>query len=410
MADKRDYYEVLGVERTASDDDIKRAFKRLAIKYHPDRNKEADAGEKFREINEAYQVLSDPDKRQAYDAGGFDAVNNSYGGGGGPGFNPFGDGADFADIFETIFGGAGGGGRSRQRRKSGPVPQRGRDMRVVIDLTLEEAVKGITKDIKLNVLSECPECHGEGTKDPKSRKTCPHCHGSGVLVQSTGLFQVQRTCTYCNGEGTIISKPCKRCNGAGRIMQPKTVTIKIPGGLDTGQYVTLAGEGEAGLHGGGNGDLIAVVRIKEHKLFKRDGDNLYCEVPISFATAALGGKVTVPTLEGKLAVTIDPGTQTGTTYRLSNRGIQPPIPNRPKGHLFCTVVVETPVNLTDYQKDLLVKLEQSLDGDENSSSKGVNFAKNSDGKEKSGSHKPLVERFLDNASDFLKNLGIGDGK
>ena len=329
-------YEVLGVDRKASDDDIKRAFKRLAIKYHPDRNKDPDAGEKFQEINEAYQVLSDPAKRQAYDAGGFEAVDSSFGGGAGQGFDPFGGaGADFADIFDTIFGGA-AGGRSRQRRSSGPVPQRGRDMRVVIDLTLEEAVKGITKDIKLNVLSTCPECHGEGTKDPKSRKECPYCHGSGVLVQSNGIFRVQRTCSHCNGEGTVLTKPCKRCNGSGRVLQQRTVKINIPGGLDTGQYVTLAGEGESGIHGGPSGDLIAVVRIKEHKLFKRDGDNLYCEVPISFTTAALGGKVTVPTLDGKIALTIEPGTQTGTTFRLANKGIQPPIAGRRKGHLFCT--------------------------------------------------------------------------
>ena len=404
MATKRDYYEVLGLERTASDDDIKRAFKRLAIKYHPDRNKDPDAGEKFQEINEAYQVLSDPAKRQAYDAGGFEAVDGSFGGGAGQGFDPFGGagaGADFADIFDTIFGGA-AGGRSRQRRSSGPVPQRGRDMRVVIDLTLEEAVKGITKDIKLNVLSTCPECHGEGTNDPKSRKECPYCHGSGVLVQSNGIFRVQRTCSHCNGEGTVLTKPCKRCNGSGRVLQQRTVKINIPGGLDTGQYVTLAGEGESGIHGGPSGDLIAVVRIKEHKLFKRDGDNLYCEVPISFTTAALGGKVTVPTLDGKIALTIEPGTQTGTTFRLANKGIQPPIAGRRKGHLFCTVVVETPVNLTDYQKDLLKKLDESLSGEESSGDVKGNAAQS---KSKSSDSQPSIKKFIDNMAEFFKNSG-----
>lgn len=403
MATKRDYYEVLGVERTASDDEIKRAFKRLAIKYHPDRNKEADAGEKFREINEAYQVLSDPQKRQAYDAGGFEAVDGSFGGGGAGGFDPFGGGDDFSEIFETIFGGGARSNRSR-RRNSGPVPQRGRDMRVVIDLTLEEAVQGITKDIKLNVLSTCPDCKGEGTTDPKSRKECPQCHGSGVIVQSNGIFRVQRTCSHCNGEGYVLSKPCKRCNGAGRVLQQRTVKIHIPGGLDTGQYVTLAGAGESGLHGGPSGDLIAVVRIKEHKLFKRDGDNLYCEVPISFTTAALGGKVTVPTLDGKIALTIEPGTQTGTTYRLANKGIQPPISGRPKGHLYCTVVVETPVHLTDYQKDLLHKLEQSLNGDESTDASDAAAASH-DKKSDSGNSQPLGKRFLDNMSEFFKNLG-----
>ena len=401
MATKRDYYEVLGLERTASDDDIKRAFKRLAIKYHPDRNKDPDAGEKFQEINEAYQVLSDPEKRQAYDAGGFDAVDGSFGGG--QGFDPFGganfSGADIDDIIKTFFGE--GAGRSRQRRRSGPEPQRGRDMRVVIDLTLEEAVKGISKDIKLNVLSTCPDCHGEGTKDPKSRKECPHCHGSGVIVQSNGIFRVQRTCPNCNGEGTILTKPCKRCNGSGRVQQQRTVKINIPGGLDTGQYVTLAGEGESGVHGGSNGDLIAVIRIKEHKLFKRDGDNLYCEVPISFTTAALGGKVTVPTLDGKISLTIEPGTQTGTTYRLANKGIQPPIAGRRKGHLFCTVVVETPVNLTNYQKDLLHKLEQSLSGDESKDETKGDAAQD---KGKGSNSQPLGKSFLDNMTEFFKNL------
>ncbi len=404
MATKRDYYEVLGLKRDASDDDIKRAFKRLAIKYHPDRNKEADAGEKFREINEAYQVLSDPQKRAAYDSGGFDAVENQ----GGPGFDPFGgNGADFADIFESIFGGGGfggfGGGGQRQRR-TGPVPQRGRDMRVYIDMTLEQAVKGLTKEIKLSSLRTCPECHGEGTKDPKSRKECPYCHGSGVTVAQNGIFRVQRTCDHCHGEGFIVTDPCKKCNGTGRTKQTRTIKITIPPGLDSGQYVTVAGEGESGIHGGPNGDLMAVVRVAEHKLFKRDGNNLYCEVPISFATAALGGKVTVPTLDGKLALTIEPGTQTGTTYRLNGKGVPSPLPNRPRGHLYCTVIVETPVNLTDYQKDLLHKLEQSLDGD-SEKDEAKDSKSSSSSKSKANSQKPMMQRFADNVADFFKNLG-----
>ena len=354
MATKRDYYEVLGVDRKASDDDIKRAFKRLAIKYHPDRNKDPDAGEKFQEINEAYQVLSDPEKRQAYDAGGFDAVDGSFGGG--QGFDPFGganfSGADIDDIIKTFFGE--GAGRSRQRRRSGPEPQRGRDMRVVIDLTLEEAVKGISKDIKLNVLSTCPDCHGEGTKDPKSRKECPHCHGSGVIVQSNGIFRVQRTCPNCNGEGTILTKPCKRCNGTGRVQQQRTVKINIPGGLDIGQYVILKGEGESGVHGGPNGDLIAVVvGIGNFKHVKRDGDNIYCEIPISFTMAALGGVIWVPTLYGWAPLTITPGTQSGTLvweYNYNN-GINS------QGYIRYTVVIETPVNLYPDQVNFLRQLD-----------------------------------------------------
>lgn len=406
MATKRDYYEVLGVKRGATDDEIKRSFKRLAMKYHPDRNKEADAGDKFREINEAYQVLSDPAKRQAYDAGGFAAVDGSRADDGGfGGFGGFGGaGPEFADIFSSIFGegGFGGMGGQRQRRQSGPVRSRGRDLRIVVNLTLEEAVQGLTKEIKIETLTTCPDCNGEGTKDPKSRKTCPYCHGSGVTVSQQGPFAIQRTCDHCKGEGYVVTDPCKRCHGEGRIKMPHTVKINIPGGLDTGQHVVVSGAGESGQHGGPNGDLLAVIQVAEHKLFKRDGDNLYCEVPISFTTAALGGKVTVPTLDGKLAITVEPGTQTGTTFRLAGKGIKATYSNRPRGHLYCTVVVETPVNLNDYQKDLLHKLEQSLEG-ESKDSKDKKEGKNST---ESG-HRPKSEDFMDNMKSFFKNLGSG---
>lgn len=394
MATKRDYYEVLGVARGATEDEIKRAFKRLAIKYHPDRNKEADAGDKFREINEAYQVLSDPQKRSAYDAGGFDAVNNN-----GPQGFDFGADGGFGDIFDTIFGNMGGGAR-RQRRPTGPVRTRGRDIRIVVTLTLEEAVKGLTKEVKLNALSTCPDCHGEGTKDPKSRKQCPYCHGQGVVFAQQGFFQIQRTCDHCHGEGYIVTDPCKTCNGQGRIKQPRNVKIEIPGGLDTGQSVVVEGAGESGTHGGPNGDVIAVIQVKEHDLFKRDGDNLYCEVPITFTTAALGGKVTVPTLDGKLAITVEPGTQTGTTYRLSGKGIKATYTNRPRGNLYCTVVVETPVKLNDYQKDLFHKLEQSFEeegGENKDKSKAVGKA--------SESQKPMSDSFTEKITKFFKDLG-----
>lgn len=400
MATKRDYYEVLGVKRDASEDDIKRAFKRLAIKYHPDRNKDADAGEKFREINEAYQVLSNPQKRQAYDAGGFDAVEGQgqgFGGGFGGGFD--GDFGSFADIFGSIFTGEspfGGAARGGRRRPGGRAPTRGSDVRIVIRLTLEEAVRGITKEIRLKTLVTCPDCHGEGTTDPSSRKQCPQCHGQGVIIQQNGFFSVQRTCDRCNGEGTILTKPCAKCHGDGRVQESRTVKINIPAGLDTGQYVVVPHMGQAGRHGGEAGDLLATIEVLPHKLFRRDGDDLYCEVPISFATAALGGKVTVPTLDGKLAVTVEPGTQTGTTFRLAKKGIKAAMSNRPQGNLYCTVVVETPVNLTDYQKDLLHKLEQSLDGDEQNSSK----AKGKD----ASSHKPLWKSFADSVSDFIDNM------
>ena len=389
MATKRDYYEVLGVQKSATDDEIKRAFKRLAMKYHPDRNKDPDAGDKFREINEAYQVLSDPQKRSAYDAGGFDAVNNN-----GPQGFDFGNAGDFGDIFESIFGSAMGGGR-RQRRQTGPVRTRGRDLRIVVTLTLEEAVKGLTKEVKINALTTCPDCHGEGTKNPKSRKPCPVC-GQGVTISTNGFFSVQKTCEHCHGEGYVVTEPCKRCNGQGRISQPRNVKIEIPGGLDTGQSVIVDGAGESGLHGGPNGDVIAVIQVKEHDLFKRDGDNLYCEVPITFTTAALGGKVTVPTLDGKLAITVEPGTQTGTTYRLAGKGIKATYTNRPRGNLYCTVVVETPVNLTDYQKELLHKLEQSFENDDKQDSKVVNSG---------SSQKPLNDSFADKVKKFFKELG-----
>ena len=392
MATKRDYYEVLGVQKGATDDEIKRAFKRLAMKYHPDRNKDPDAGDKFREINEAYQVLSDPQKRSAYDAGGFDAVNNN-----GPQGFDFGNAGDFGDIFESIFGSTMGGGR-RQRRPSGPVRTRGRDLRIVVTLTLEEAVKGLTKEVKINALTTCPDCHGEGTKDPKSRKPCPVCHGQGVTISTNGFFSVQKTCEHCHGEGYVVTDPCKRCNGQGRISQPRNVKIEIPGGLDTGQSVIVDGAGESGLHGGPNGDVIAVIQVKEHDLFKRDGDNLYCEVPITFTTAALGGKVTVPTLDGKLAITVEPGTQTGTTYRLAGKGIKATYTNRPRGNLYCTVVVETPVNLNDYQKDLLHKLEQSFENDDKQDSKVVNSSS-------SASQKPLNDSFADKVKKFFKEIG-----
>lgn len=417
MATKRDYYEVLGVARSATDDEIKRAFKRLAMKYHPDRNKEADAGERFREINEAYQVLSDPSKRQAYDAGGFDAVDGSRAGGG---FDPFGGSADFADIFSQFFGdmGGGGGGGRRRRGESGPIPEAGRDLRIVVRLTLEEAVQGITKEIKLNTLTSCPDCNGKGSKTPSDKRVCSSCDGNGVIIQQNGFFRVQRTCDKCHGAGAFFTHPCKTCNGSGRVQKPRTVSVTIPGGLDSGQFVTLEGMGEAGLHGGPAGDLIAVIQIEEHNLFKRDGDNLYCDVPISFTDAALGGRVTVPTLDGKLAITIEPGTQTGTTYRLPGKGIQPPIPNRPRGHLFCTVVVETPVGLTEYQKDLLYKLQQSMEdeskneaskptekAEKKAAAKNANVEAEKDDKDKESSkHMPRLKEYTENIANFFKNL------
>lgn len=397
MAAKRDYYEVLGLSKGASEEEIKRAFKRLAIKYHPDRNKDPDAGDKFREINEAYQVLSDANKRAAYDAGGFDAVDGSHADPGG--FGGFGGFSDFQDIFSEIFGGM---NRQQNRRPSGPQPERGRDVRIVVDLTLEQAVTGLTKDVKINVLSSCPDCHGFGAKDPKDRKECPVCHGAGVVVSSNGLFRVQQTCSHCHGAGYILNKPCKTCGGSGRVKKQQTVSINIPGGLDSGQYIRVPGKGEAGINGGSAGDLLVVVNVLEHKLFKREGKDLYCEVPISFATAALGGKVEVPTLDGKKLITIEPGTQTNTVFRLQGKGIRPPYQGERAGHLYCTVIVETPVNLTEEQKDLLTKFEQSLDGDIQSA---PDTKSGSSKKNTNKAHKPALQKFVDNVSEFFSNMG-----
>lgn len=401
MAAKRDYYEVLGVSKTATDAEIKRAFKHLALKYHPDRSKTPEDGEKFREINEAYQVLSDPDKRAAYDAGGFDAVDSNGAGGFG-----FGDGADFSDIFSEIFSGFGGmggmGGSRRQRRSSEPVRERGKDVRIVIDLTLEEAVKGISKDLNVSMLSSCPDCKGIGSKTPKERIACPTCHGQGVIVQSNGFFQVRQPCHQCGGEGYLFKTPCKKCGGTGRVKQPRNVKFTIPAGIDAGQYITVSGQGEAGLHGGPNGDLIVVVNILPHKIFTRDGNNLYCEVPISFATATLGGKITVPSLEGKLSVTVEPGTQTGTTYRLTGKGIKSVSSARRIGDLMCTVKVETPVNLTDHQKELLQAFEATFE--KPSTDIEVSKKVSADGK----AQKPLMEEFAESVANFFKNLGKKD--
>ena len=264
---------------------------------------------------------------------------------------------------------------------------------------LSKAVRGDRAKIRILPITRLGLV--EMTRERKRESTgsfiseeCPQCHGQGVIIQQNGFFSVQRTCDRCNGEGVIITKPCAKCHGAGRVQEARTVKINIPAGLDTGQYVVVPNMGQAGLHGGPSGDLLATIEVLPHKLFRRDGDDLYCEVPISFATAALGGKVTVPTLDGKLAVTVEPGTQTGTTFRLAKKGIKAAHSNRPQGNLYCTVVVETPVNLTDYQKDLLHKLEQSLDGDEQSGSKT----------KESSSHKPLWKSFADSVSDFIDNM------
>ena len=372
MATKRDYYEVLGVKRTASAKEIKRAFKRLATKIHPDKSKDSDATKKFQEINEAYQVLSDPKKRKAYDAGDFEAVDGAEGssrqrGSSGSESQRGSSGSESqhgssgtesqhgSSGTESQHGSSGSesqhgsSGSESQHGSSGPIPQRGFDVPYDIYLTLEEAVKGCSMDIRVNALRTCPDCHGKGTVELK----CPCCNGSGVIVQSNGIFREQRTCMNCKGKGTVPYR-CNCCYGTGRVQQQRTVKINIPGGLDIGQYVILKGEGESGVHGGPNGDLIAVVvGIGNFKHVKRDGDNIYCEIPISFTMAALGGVIWVPTLYGWAPLTITPGTQSGTLvweYNYNN-GINS------QGYIRYTVVIETPVNLYPDQVNFLRQLD-----------------------------------------------------
>lgn len=397
MASKRDYYEVLGLEKGASESDIKRAFKRLAIKYHPDRCKDADAGEKFREINEAYQVLSDPQKRQAYDSYGFDGVDGSQAGGG----NPFGDGnpfggfgGAFSDIFSDFFG---GGGRA-QRQRSQDVP--GRDLRARVVLTLEEAVKGCQKKFNVKTYVKCKDCHGSGLGKDGKKETCPHCHGSGQIFVRQGIMQFGQTCPHCQGAGYIITNGCKTCHGTGRVEETKTLNIDIPAGVDTGDKIRLPGEGEAGLNGGRTGDVYVIIEVKDHEIFARDGNDLYCEVPISFGTAALGGKVEVPTLDGPVNLTIKEGTQTNQSMRLPGKGVKS-YGSSFKGDLYCKIVVETPVNLTAAQKDLLKSFEASLNGDDISSeSKG-----DKKGKQASvNNHKPKAEGFIKGVKKFFEDL------
>ncbi|SFJ92758.1 molecular chaperone DnaJ [Succinivibrio dextrinosolvens] len=407
MASKRDYYEVLGVEKGADDAAIKRAFKRLAIKYHPDRNKDPDAGEKFREINEAYQVLSDPQKRAAYDQYGFAGADGSQAGGG----NPFGaGGADFSDMFGDIFGdifGAGRGGFGS--RSSGPREIRGRDLRARITITLEEAVKGCKKKLNVKTYVKCDTCGGSGLGKNGKKETCPHCHGQGQIFMRQGFMQVSQTCPHCNGSGYVITDGCKSCSGTGRVLKSKTLEVDIAAGVDTGDRIRLTGEGEAGLNGAPAGDLYVVIEVKDHEIFTRDGNDLYCEVPISFTTAALGGKVEVPTLEGAVNISIRPETQTGIMMRIPGKGVKS-YNSSFKGNLYCKIVVETPINLTAHQKELLKEFEASLNGEDRDSKDSKDDKSSKDEKsakkrsESAARHKPKSEGFIKGVKKFFDDL------
>jgi len=345
---KRDYYEVLGVNRDASEEEIKKAYRKLAMKYHPDRNPDNPKAEEcFKEAKEAYETLSDGQKRAAYDQYGHAAFEAGGMGGG----NPFGAGAagfDFGDIFGDIFGG-GRGGRSQA--------QRGADLRYNLEITLEEAAHGTVKQIRIPVMEECETCHGSGAKPGTSASTCQTCGGHGQVRMQQGFFSIQQTCPRCHGSGKQISSPCGTCHGSGRVKKQKTLEIKIPAGIDSGMRLRHSGHGEAGSYGAPHGDLYVEIHIKPHNVFERDGDDLHCEMPISFTTAALGGEIEIPTLDGAARIKIPPETQSGKIFRLRGKGIKN-MRTHEHGDLHCHVIVETPVNLTERQKELLREFEE----------------------------------------------------
>ncbi|TSE24648.1 Chaperone protein DnaJ [Tepidimonas sediminis] len=350
---KRDYYETLGVPRSASEDDIKKAYRKLAMKYHPDRN-QGDAAkaaeEKFKEVKEAYEILSDPEKRAAYDRYGHAGVDPTMRAGGGDGFAGFSEA--FGDIFGDIFG-APRGARGRQM-------YRGADLSYAMEITLEEAARGKETQIRVPSWDECDTCRGSGAKPGTSAKTCPTCHGNGVVQMRQGFFSVQQTCPHCHGSGKIIPEPCPTCHGEGRVKRHKTLEIKIPAGIDDGMRIRSSGNGEPGRNGGPPGDLYIEIRIRRHEIFERDGDDLHVQVPVSITTAALGGEVEIPTLDGQKAVIdIPEGTQTGKTFRLRGRGIKGVRSSYP-GDLYAHIVVETPVKLTEHQRRLLRELDESF--------------------------------------------------
>jgi molecular chaperone DnaJ len=341
---KRDFYEVLGINRDASEDDIKKAYRRLAMKWHPDRNPDnPKAEEHFKEAKEAYEILSDAQKRAAYDQFGHAGVDPHAGmGAGGPGAGGFGD--IFSDIFGEIFGGAGRGGRS--------TVFRGADLRYNLEISLEQAAHGFETKIRIPTLSNCETCSGSGARPGTQPQTCPTCRGAGQVRVSQGPFSIAQTCPRCHGAGKVITTPCTDCGGAGRIKQQKTLAVRIPAGVDEGDRVRLSGEGEPGTNGGPPGDLYVQVHIKPHPVFQRDHDDLHCEMPVSFAAAALGGDIEIPTLDASARIHIPPETQSGKTFRLRGKGIKG-VRSQTQGDLYCHVVVETPVKLTERQKELL---------------------------------------------------------
>jgi molecular chaperone DnaJ len=377
---KRDYYEILEVPKTATEADIKKAYRRLAMKHHPDRNPEDHGAEgKFKEAKEAYEVLSDAQKRAAYDQYGHAGVDAASRGGpgGGPGFDPrdaFGD--IFGDVFGDIFG-AGRRGRSQVFR--------GADLRYELELDLEQAVFGDTVNIDFATLGECEECKGSGSSKGAKPTNCTTCNGAGQVRMQQGFFTVQQTCPRCQGRGQIVSDPCPKCRGQGRARKQKTLAVKVPAGVDSGDRIRLGNEGEAGRNGGPAGDLYVEIRVRPHAIFERDGSHLSCELPVTFRTAALGGSIEVPTLDGEVTLKVPAETQSGRVFRLREKGIKP-VRGGPTGDLFCRVVVETPVHLSREQRELLAKFDESLQKD----------AKH---------HHPREESWLDGVKRFFTSLG-----
>lgn len=351
---KRDYYEALGVQKNASEAEIKKAFRRMAQKHHPDRNPDSKESEDtFKEAKEAYEVLTDARKRAAYDQFGHAGVDPSMGGGGGGAAG----GASFSDIFGDVFGDIFGGGRGGS---GGQRVYRGSDLRYNLDLSLEDAVAGTTVKIRVPTLVACTTCNGSGAKAGSKPEPCTTCGGHGQVRMQQGFFSVQQACPRCHGTGSIISDPCGTCQGQGRVRENKTLSVKVPAGVDTGDRIRLAGEGEAGENGGPAGDLYVQIQVKEHAIFKRDDNNLFCEVPISIVTAALGGELEVPTLDGKVVLKIPAESQTGKLFRLRGKGVKP-VRGGPIGDLLCRVTVETPVNLSARQKELLQEFHKTME-------------------------------------------------
>ncbi|MBK8163020.1 MAG: molecular chaperone DnaJ [Gammaproteobacteria bacterium] len=374
---KQDYYELLGVARNASEAELKKAYRRLAMKHHPDRNPDdKDSEEKFKEAKEAYDVLSDARKRAAYDQFGHAGVDAAAGAGAHGGYRS----ANFSDIFDDVFGDIFGARAGR-----GSV-QRGSDLRYDLELSLEDAVRGTTVKVRVPTHVACKTCEGSGAKKGTSPVTCTTCGGQGQVRMQQGFFSIQQTCPRCRGLGKIISEPCTDCHGHGRVKETKTLSVKIPAGVDTDDRIRLAGEGEAGEHGGPAGDLYVLIRVKTHPIFVREGTDLHCEMPISFVTAALGGDLDVPTLDGRVTLKVPAETQTGKLFRLRGKGVRS-VQGGAVGDLMCRVVVETPVNLSEQQKDQLRDFERAL-------------------QEKNESHSPRARSWLDGVKKFFEDLKL----